>query len=65
MYKVLDYYTKEVVADGFENEKSAERFILNMLEPVSRGRRIYRVIQEPDGNVYDIGSLYKIVADGK
>ena len=48
-------------------ETECEDFILASCEPLADGRKIYRVIYEPDGKVYDIGTsvLYQIKkADG-
>lgn len=49
-------------------ETECEDFILRNCEALPGGRKIYRVILEPDGNVYDVGQsvLYQIrdAADG-
>ena len=48
-------------------ETECEEFILRNCKALADGRKIYRVIYEPDGKVYDIGCsvLYQIQdADG-
>lgn len=51
------------------SETECHEYILDMCKPLADGRRIYRVLHMPDGNVYDVGQsvMYQIVdaADGE
>lgn len=58
-YCVIDYYTGEVVLDGCDYETCVE-WIMNQGETLSNGLILYRVWQETDGTVYDMGRVYKI-----
>ena len=60
--KVIAVYSKRVVFEA-ETEKECKDFILSLAEPLADGRIIFREIHEPDGIVYDIGNLFKVVAE--
>ena len=59
-YCVIDIYTNEIVLDGHDLETCVD-WVINQVEPLSDGKRIYRTWHEVDGTIYDIGSrVYKI-----
>lgn len=69
MKKVQMYGKHRKIALYTGTETECENYILSMCEPLSDGRKIFRVIYAADGNVYDIGHsiMYQIVdaADGE
>lgn len=69
MKKVVMYGKHRKIALYTGSETECQKRILNLCEPLADGRRIYRVLDMPDGKVYDIGQavMYQIVdaADGE
>lgn len=67
--KVQMYGKHRKIALFVGSETECHEYILDMCEPLTDGRKIYREIYAADGTVYDIGRsvMYQIVdaADGE
>ena len=55
MYQVRDYYEDEVVIDNLTLKRAID-YVINQVEPLKNGRRIYRHWLDGEMRIYDVGS---------